>query len=216
MRSVPSHPKIYHITHMDNLSRIIDAGRIWSDVKRIELDLESENVGIQGIKQRRSKELEVKCHPGTKVGQYVPFNFCPRSIMLYILHKGNLPDLSYQYGQGPILHLQADLECAVQWADSHSIRWAFSDRNAGARIAKFFSTLPDLYKIEWKAISSTDWSEASIKDSKQAEFLFFDSFPWNLVEKIGVMDHKIEDHVNGILSGLGQKKLVTVERSWYY
>jgi len=50
----------------------------------------------------------VKCHPGTKVGQYVPFYFCPRSIMLYILHRGNHPDLDYREGQGPILHLQAD------------------------------------------------------------------------------------------------------------
>jgi len=37
------------------------------------------------IKARRLYDLEVDCHPGTKVGEYVPFYFCPWSIMLYLL-----------------------------------------------------------------------------------------------------------------------------------
>ncbi len=36
------------------------------------------------IKRRRVEELEVDCHPGTKVGDYVPFYFCPRSVMLFV------------------------------------------------------------------------------------------------------------------------------------
>ncbi len=51
--------------------------------------------------------MEVKCHPGTKVGEYVPFYFCPRSVMLYILYMGNHPELGYRGGQAPIVHLSA-------------------------------------------------------------------------------------------------------------
>src|SRR5438094_4220821 len=84
--SMPAEPKIYHITHVDNLPRILEAGVLWSDAKRLELGIDCEIVGMSSIKQRRIQELSVSCHPGTKVGHYVPFYFCPRSVMLYILY----------------------------------------------------------------------------------------------------------------------------------
>src|SRR5215207_2666040 len=113
MAKVPDAPKIYHITHMRNLPLIVGAGRLWSDAKRIEKGLQCDVVGMSKIKQRRLSEIEVGCHAGTHVGDYVPFYLCPRSIMLYILHKGNHPDLDYAEGQKPIVHLQADLRQVV-------------------------------------------------------------------------------------------------------
>jgi len=73
------------------------AGVIWSDVKRIERQLPCKLVGMSEIKRRR-ETLAVSCHPNTTVGQYVPFYFCPRSIMLYLLHMGNHPDVNYTEG----------------------------------------------------------------------------------------------------------------------
>jgi len=67
--------KIYHITHLGNLTRIVAAGRLWSDAKRLELGLECEIVGMSEIKRRRLEEIEVSCFPGTQVGEYVPFYF---------------------------------------------------------------------------------------------------------------------------------------------
>ena len=72
------------------------------------------------IKRRRLEELDVKSHPGTKVGQYVPFYFCFRSIMLYLLYQGNHPELTYRGGQRPIIHLEADFNATVEWAN-HSV-----------------------------------------------------------------------------------------------
>jgi len=66
------------------------------------------------------------------VGQYVPFYFCPRSVMLYILHMGNNPGLTYHGGQSPIVHLQADLGTVLDWVETEDRRWAFSKGNAGA------------------------------------------------------------------------------------
>ena len=37
--SVPPQPKMYHITHVHNLPIMLEAGRIWSDAKRLELEL---------------------------------------------------------------------------------------------------------------------------------------------------------------------------------
>jgi hypothetical protein len=52
----------------------------------------------------------------------VPFYFCPRSIMLYILYQANDPELTYRGGQGPIVHLEADLRASVAWADQNKKR----------------------------------------------------------------------------------------------
>jgi len=43
------------------------------------------------------------------VGDCVPFYFCPRSVMLYLIYQGNHPDLQYHGGQDLVLHLEADL-----------------------------------------------------------------------------------------------------------
>jgi hypothetical protein len=85
MASVPSTPKIYHITHIDNLPNIAVSMGLVSDANRIANSLSCLLVGMSTIKQRRLQEIEVSCHPGTKVGQYVPFYFCPRSVMLFKL-----------------------------------------------------------------------------------------------------------------------------------
>jgi len=158
----------------------------------------------------------VDCHPGTKVGQYVPFYFCPRSIMLYILYQGNHPDITYRGGQRPIIHFQADLMNVVRWAQQHEVRWAFSDRNAGAYLATFYQRLGDLDQVNWDAVQSTNWQDIIVKEGKQAEFLVYGSFPWTLVEKTGVMDETTAQQVTAILTGKERQPLVCVERSWYY
>lgn len=212
---IPLDPKIYHITHVGNLPSILTAGVIWSDAERILRGLSCALVGMSSIKQRRLT-LPVDCYQGTMVGQYVPFYFCPRSIMLFILHKANHPDIDYREGQRPILHLQVDLRAAIRWAENASVLWAFSDRNAGTRFACFYNQWVDLDKVNWSAVRSTDFRDMEIKEGKQAEFLIYGSFPWHLVEKIGVLDQGVVAQVDGILAGVDHRPLVRVERGWYY
>ena len=216
MARVPTNPKIYHITHVRNLPQIVEAGVLWSDAKRIDCGLDCDVVGMAKIKRRRLEEIEVACHPGTRVGEYVPFYFCPRSIMLYMLHMGNHPDLDYHEGQRPIVHLQADLVTVVEWAKREGRRWAFSDRNAGAYYVDFYSDVAQLDQVNWEAVATNQWREASVKEGKQAEFLIHESFPWELVERVGVVDPSIERQVNGILASVQARPTVIVERGWYY
>lgn len=216
MTNITSRPKIFHITHIDNLPQIVNSGRLWSDAKRIDLGLDCEIVGMSEIKRRRLEELEVSCHPGTKVGEYVPFYFCPRSIMLYILHRGNHPDITYRNGQYPIIHLQADLFETVARADKNGVRWAFSDVNAGARYANYFSDLTQLDKVNWDAVHQTDFRDPLVKDGKQAEFLAFESFPWSLVELVGVMNEDMAGRARRVIETAGHQPMVNVKRMWYY
>jgi hypothetical protein len=214
--NVPAHPKIYHITHLRNLPQIVQGSVLWSDARRIESGLACDVVGMMHIKRRRLQEIEVTCHPGTHVGDYVPFYFCPRSIMLYILHMGNHPDLSYTEGQRPIVHLQADLHAVVDWAEKKSRRWAFSDRNAGTFIAQFFNRLDQLAEVNWTAVLSTDFRGMVVKEGKQAEFLVHESFPWRLVERVGVYDTEVADEVRRAIAAADYRPRVAVDRPWYY
>lgn len=216
MAKVPTRPKIYHITHLRNLPRIVEAGVLWSDRKRIELGMDCDVVGMSHIKQRRLHEIDVDCHDNTRVGDYVPFYFCPRSVMLYLLHMGNHPELNYTEGQRPILHLEADLRAVVAWADQYHRRWAFTDRNAGTYYADFYADLEQLDQVNWTAVRATDFRDARIKEGKQAEFLVYESFPWELVERIGVLDAPAQEQVEEAITESDHKPEVQVTEAWYY
>jgi len=201
---------------MDNLPVIVEHGCLWSDAQRLEQGCDCTIIGMSQIKRRRLKEIEVACHPGTKVGEYVPFYFCPRSIMLYILHRGNHPDLEYREGQWPVVHLQADLKRVVEWADRTGRPWAFSDRNAGTYYTSFYADLAQLEVIDWEAVAAIDWRDPRIKEGKQAEFLVLDSFPLELVEEVGVIDTRTLSVARRIFHVADHKPLVNVHRDWYY
>lgn len=211
----PQNPKIYHITHLDNLPRIVDSV-LWSDAERIRQGLACTVVGMSEIKRRRLEELEVHCHPGTTVGQYVPFYFCPRSVMLYLLHRGNSPGLTYQGGQRPILHLEADLLATVEWSNAAGRRWAFSRGNAGAYYTRFFNDLDQLDMLDWDSIPQVDWRDPDIKEAKQSEFLFETGFPWHLIERIGVIDNQVAQEVSALVNMAEHRPRVEVVRTWYY
>lgn len=191
-------------------------GVIWSDAERIRRGIQCEIVGMSEIKRRRLEELEVDCHEGTKVGEYVPFYFCARSIMLYLLYQGNHPELTYRGGQRPIVHLEADLGKVVRWADEKPRRWSFSKGNAGARYTEFFKDLGQLDELNWEAIQATDWREPLVREGKQAEFLVKKSFPWELVDRIGVIDQDTVGLVTAMLEGAQHRPPVVVARNWYY
>jgi len=216
MTTPPAQPKVYHITHVDNLASIVAAGCIEADSRRVGQGVGQTSIGMTEIKRRRLYEIAVSCHPNTMVGEYVPFYFCPRSIMLYILYMGNHPDLTYRGGQNPVLHLQVDMETAIHWADQHGVRWAFSDRNAGSYYADFYNSRNELDIIDWAAVNETDFRNPLVKEGKQAEFLIHDTCPWHLVEKIGVLNEQLRSQVNGILQSVQDKPVVTIERTWYY
>ena len=216
MFTPPTNPKIYHITHLRNLPAMAKTGAIYSDAKRIKLGLACEIVGMSKIKLRRLTQIDVDCHSGTKVGEYTPFYFCPRSIMLFLLHKGNHPDLDYKEGQEPIVHLQADLRKTIEWANANDVPWAVSDGNAGSFGANYYTGPEALAQINWSAVANDRWSEPAVKEGKQAEFLMWNEFPWDLVEKIGVLNASALTKASAALRGATHFPPVAIHNAWYY
>jgi hypothetical protein len=212
---IPSDIKIFHITHIDNLKSIIDDNCIWSDSEMLTYGKEYNNVGISSIKTRRMNML-IDCYKNDFVGDYVPFNFCPRSVMLYLLHCSNHQDLLYRGGQEPIVHLQSDLKSTVLWADDNEVRWSFTPSNAGAAYTIFYNNLAHLNEIDWEAVNSLDFRNTQIKEFKQAEFLIHKQFPWHLVETIGAYSAGILRQVEKLTLDCHYKPQLAVKPEWYY
>ena len=103
--TVPDRPKLYHIVHVDRLASIVSDGFLWSDATVARRGLGGTTIGMSKIKHRRLKELTLASHPGLHVGECVPFYFCPRSVMLYVIRRADHSELRYRGGQEPILHL---------------------------------------------------------------------------------------------------------------
>ena len=213
---IPEKIKIYHIIHISRLPSIIADGYLFSDSEITARPATGETIGMGTIKKRRLKELTLSSHPGLHVGKCVPFYFCPRSIMLYILHKANHADIDYQDGQYPIIHLVSDLHKTVEWANKHQLRWAFTDSNAGSRYFDDYSSLQNLDKIDWIAVHASQWSESHTKEKKQAEFLIERHFPWELVEEIGTFSSLQQQQVHEIIQSIHHQPQAKIRREWYY
>jgi ssDNA thymidine ADP-ribosyltransferase, DarT len=202
---------IYHITHVDNLPKIIAVGGLLSD-RRVVSAGGHVVIGFHHIKRRRLDELDVPCHPGTKVGDYVPFYFCPRSPMLYIVHKGGA-ELAYKGGQRDVVHLVSSVEIAVATGRPY----AFTGTNAGARYTTFHSDIADLDKVvDWDAVRAKYWSDPAVKERKQAEFLVHGEFPWTGFAEIGTLDADVAARVGKILTGIAHAPVARVRPEWYY
>lgn len=211
---VPARPKIYHIVDVDRLASIVAAGCLWCDAEVMRRSPGGTTIGMTKIKQRRLTELMLASHPNLHVGDCVPFYFCPRSIMLYLLYQSNHRELSYSGGQGPIVHLEADLHAVVDWASQNGRRWAFTLSNAGGYDFEDRCDLERLDEIDWDAVQATQWKQC--RGQKQAEFLIELSFPWELVERIGVHSLTTYRRAAEALPPGGHRPPVEVLGVWYY
>lgn len=208
----PLSPKVYHIVHLDRIAPILRDGGLlsYSTVRR--RGEEGTSIGMRHIKERRLA-LPLVSRPGLMVGACVPFYFCSRSVMLYMIDKRS-SDLEYRGGQEAIVHLEADLRRTVAWAERHDLRWAFTLSNAGSGYFEDRATLADLDELNWASIGERYWMNC--RSEKQAEFLVEDRFPWGLVEQVGVLTEHAGRHVIAAMQNQGHRPAVHVQRDWYY
>lgn len=206
MTKVPADPLIYHITHVDNVPGILREGGLWSDAQRIARVLTSTNIAHVHIKQRRLNRA-VTTRAGGKLGDYVPFNFCPRSVMLYVVGRGHS---DYTGGQADIVHLVSRVSTATNLGRA----WAFTDRHAELAHALHFDDLTRLDEVPWHVMDEHYWS--SVREERQAEFLVHEFFPWTAVAEVGVMTAEVGERVQDALRASQHHPTVSVRPRWYY
>lgn len=206
VNQMPVDPYIFHITHVDNLAGIVGGGGLYSDSERMNRNVASTNIGHLHIKQRRLSRA-VTTQAGGNLGDYVPFNFCPRSVMLYVVHKGHQ---DYAGGQESIVHLVSKVSIATNLGKA----WAFTDRHAELAHALHFDDLAKLSEVPWHTMPVQQWP--AVREERQAEFLVYGFFPWTAVIEVAVMSQSTESRVIQALSGSPHRPLVTRRPAWYY
>lgn len=196
--------KIFHITQVKNLPSIVGAGWLYSDSRCRAGAANPTNIGYSHIKGRRLVR-PVPCAARGCLGDYVPFNFCPRSVMLYVVNNGHD---DYKGGQEEVVHLCS----TVGQGMSTGRAWAFTDRHADVAHALYYDDPAKLDQIPWKVMPETYWQ--SVKEERQAEFLVHEQFPWTAINEVACMTEAVAERARGIVGAHGPA--VSVRREWYY
>lgn len=199
--------KLFHITDISNLPAILNADGLLSDVA---LAKSARSViGYEHIKQRRMTQYRVPCCSNRFVGEFVPFYYCFRSPMLYLINQGKTgKPLGYQHN---IVHLQTSIGRVTKDCST----WAISDGNAGAGYTSFYNELSALDQLDWGIIHSNNWS-GDRKNMKQAEFLAADFLPWESIETVGCFNSQAVSRVAESISNSTHKPQLLSKPDWYY
>jgi hypothetical protein len=139
--------------------------------------------------------------------------------MLYLIYMRS-QELTYRGGQDSIIHMEADFYDTVAWTNACNRRWAFTLSNAGSYYFEDRCALDSLCDINWPAVQARRWSgngvPRSVKEGKQAEFLIEQSFPWNLVERVGFLHQSVGDKVYRSMSAGEHRPRIELMPDWYY
>lgn len=210
--TVPARPKLYHIAHVDRLASIVADQRLWCDREVVRRAPAGTPIGMNTIKQRRLNELRLTSHPTLFVGDCVPFYFCPRSVMLY-LTSGQSPGarLPGRAGtdrplRGRPAHRGRVGRCAASPLGVHVVERGRAVLRGPQRPRP----------VGRDRLERRTGPRLAAKDGKQAEFLLELSFPWHLVERIGVQSRATYTAAVNALPAHGHRPPVEIRPEWYY
>lgn len=196
---------LYHITHLNNLPGILNAGGLKANNG---IDPRSyTNISHRHIQNRRAK-ISIPCGPRGSLHHYVPFFFSSRPPMLYSLYKRQL--------QQDIIYIVT----SVQKIRQNNHPFVFSDGHATMQFTSFYDDLSDLDKIDWPLMQETFWRD-TIEDGdrqrrKQAEFLIHQFVPFTSCLGIAVANSSILYRVKRILTDHQLDMYVKIRPDWYY
>lgn len=203
--------QIFRITHVNNLPFILRNG-LYCPTANIQ-DPDFTPIGFPTLIEYR-KDRQVPVGPGGTLADYVPFYFWYRSPMLYVIHKGNDPEV-IPTPQQEIVYLVSSFE-ALQ---ANSCRFVFTDRHAKLEYARFFTNPSDISKLNWELIKTDLWGRqygAERKEMKQAECLVLRHVPVAAIMGIAVSNEETARLVSRYLSDSGLEIPVKVKANFYF
>lgn len=205
---------IYHLTHIDNLEKILNYGAI---VCKNTLDKEiSDHVSIayEGIQKRRHDTI-VPIGPGGNLHDYVPFHFAPRSPMLYALKQGNVD--SFHGDQERLIYLVARIRDVAE----RGLDFVFTSGHPIMALSEFFNDLSRLENdVDGSVMVARYWNDTredpDRKRRRQAEFLIYKKLPLQLIFEIGVYNKETKARVKKLLNKYQLQIDCRVKRQWYF
>lgn len=192
-----AHRSVYHFTHIENLSGILEHGLLATNEKE-RLGIAHNAIAYNDIQCRRA-DMDVTCGPGGVVHDYVPLYFCIKSPMLSAVVNYKIAD------EQLIIYL----EFSVSIMEGHDC--VFTDSSANTRVPpNFFEDPADLDEIDWEAVRTWRWGrqhdtgmQLPVKQRKMAELLVHSHLPISEITRIIVWSAGIRDEVFRIFDEAG-------------
>ncbi|MCF2490814.1 DUF4433 domain-containing protein [Dyadobacter sp. CY347] len=189
----------YRICNIRNLEHILEAGlctKNHPDASQQFFPIGNfEIIGVRDL-------TPVKIEGYGKIGDYVPFYFTPRSIMLYNIITGYKAPVVPQLSPEDMIVIRAEIEEL-----SRNRHFFFTDGQANTALSKHYNNLRDLDKIDWESIQQSNFQKSDEDTDRprryQAEFLVHSHVPLESIESFLVYNEKVATIVNTNLNLAG-------------
>jgi hypothetical protein len=202
----------YRITHRDNLDHILEHGIV--NKNHLNADPGFVAIGNPEIIDVRS-ETAVDLDGYGNIGEYVPFYFTPRSIMLLNIVSGYWAPKVIRRSKEEIVVIR----CLIETLASQE-RWFFTDGQANDEETTHYGNLKHLKRIDWENIQNSRFhkSDGDVDRPRryQAEFLVYDAVPVNCIESVCVYSDKMKLWAQKKVNDAGKMIHVHVHKPYFF
>ncbi len=202
----------YRITHRDNLTHLLKYGMVNKHHKKASADFVA--IGnLEIIDVRSSTEVNIDGYGN--LGEYVPFYFTPRSIMLFNIISGYYAPKVPKRNKEEIVVIRCLTETLAKQP-----KWFFTDGQANDGESKHYNDLRYLETIDWDCIQQSIFSKSDGDYDRQrryqAEFLVHQYIPVDCIESICVCNEAMQSWVNEKIKGAGLEIPTHIHKPYFF
>jgi len=202
----------YRIIHRDNLRHCLAHGLLCKNHENSSRSFVT--IGNKEIIDVRSTTSVYLKGFGT-IGEYVPFYFTAKSIMLYNIVTGY---------RAPVVPKRQREEIVVIRCLIHNLstldRWFFTNGQANDSETYHYSDLKYLSEIDWNCIQNSDFSKSDGDYDRprryQAEFLVQNSVPVDYIESICVFNDNMKEWAENEIKELDLAIPVYIQPPYFF
>ena len=214
--TTPQFGTLFHFTHLDHVSSILDLGALISDDEAQRDGLVTTEAGNPDIKERR-RRIGVPCGPGGTVSEYVPFYFAARSPMMLSIKSGRVP--TFRGDHRDLVYFVT----SVQQVLDDELPFVITDRNAAVGVAEFSDQVEVLNGddfVDWNVMNLTIWKDVpeypDRMERRMAELLVHGEVPLPTILECAAHNDVTAARLEHMFDSAGWAISVTVRPNWYY
>ncbi len=202
----------YRITHRDNLAHILEHGLLTKHHPLADQNFVA--IGNPEIIDVRSSTL-VKLDGYGVIGDYVPFYFTSKSIMLFNIVTGYYEPKVPRRSNDEIIVIRCLIDTLSQQP-----QWFFTDGQANDVETNHYNDLTNLDGIDWDCIQQSNFRKADGDYDRprryQAEFLVRNNVSVECIDGIGVYSDEMKEWVEQKLKAAGLAIPIHVQKRYFF
>lgn len=206
----PEKALIWRITHIDNLSWILENGLHCANSSILANNFRQ--IGQPDLIQKRSSRV-VPIFPFGTLSDYIPFYFTPFSPMFFNIFTGKGIE---QLPNDEIIILVSSLP----YLKEKNIEFLFTDKHAYLELANYYNSLNDLKYLDWelwqKRNFQRDQEDPEKMDRYQAEALVHRYLPMTHLKGIVCYSIELQSKIEGLIKSKGLEIKVASKPEWYF